>query len=154
MTIERIGILTSGGDCAGLNPVIRAVAHRAVLGYGWQVIGIRNGTGGLLNRPVDCVTLTPGETEIELLRRGGTILGSTNKGDPFAYPMADGRVIDRSAQMIEGYRQLMLDALIVAGGDGSLRILRRLAQQGDIPLVAIPKTIDNDLGLTEVSIGH
>jgi 6-phosphofructokinase 1 len=100
------------------------------------------------------VTLTPGETEIELLRRGGTILGSTNKGDPFAYPMADGRVIDRSAQMIEGYRQLMLDALIVAGGDGSLRILRRLAQQGDIPLVAIPKTIDNDLGLTEVSIGH
>jgi ATP-dependent phosphofructokinase / diphosphate-dependent phosphofructokinase len=154
MTIERIGILTSGGDCAGLNPAIRAVVHRAVLGYGWQVIGIRNGTAGLLDRPVDCVALTPSETDIELLRRGGTILGSTNKGDPFAYPMPDGRIIDRSGEMIEGYRQLNLDALIVAGGDGSLRILRRLAEQGKIPLVAIPKTIDNDLGLTEVSLGH
>ncbi len=154
MTIHRIGILTSGGDCAGLNPVIRAVVHRAVLGYGWQVIGIRNGTQGLLDRPVDCVELTPSETDIELLRRGGTILGSTNKGDPFGYPMPDGRHMDRSGEMIEGYRQLNLDALVVAGGDGSLRILRRLAQQGGIPLIAIPKTIDNDLGLTEVSIGH
>jgi ATP-dependent phosphofructokinase / diphosphate-dependent phosphofructokinase len=154
MTIERIGILTSGGDCAGLNPAIRAVVHRAVLGYGWQVIGIRNGTAGLLDRPMDCVALTPSETDIELLRRGGTILGSTNKGDPFAYPMPDGRIIDRSGEMIEGYRQLNLDALIVAGGDGSLRILRKLAEQGKIPLIAIPKTIDNDLGLTEVSLGH
>ena len=154
MTIERIGILTSGGDCAGLNPAIRAVVHRAVLGYGWQVIGIRNGTAGLLDRPVDCVALTPSETDIELLRRGGTILGSTNKGNPFAYPMPDGHIIDRSGEMIEGYRQLNLDALIVAGGDGSLRILRKLAEQGKIPLIAIPKTIDNDLGLTEVSLGH
>jgi ATP-dependent phosphofructokinase / diphosphate-dependent phosphofructokinase len=154
MAIERIGILTSGGDCAGLNPAIRAVVHRAVLGYGWQVIGIRNGTAGLLDRPVDCVALTPSETDIELLRRGGTILGSTNKGDPFAYPMPDGRVIDRSGEMIDGYRQLKLDALIVAGGDGSLQILRKLAEQGKIALVAIPKTIDNDLGLTEVSLGH
>ena len=154
MAIQRIGILTSGGDCAGLNPAIRAVVHRAVLGYGWQVIGIHNGTAGLLDRPVDCVELTPRETDIELLRRGGTILGSTNKGDPFAYPMPDGRIIDRSGEMIEGYRQLKLDALVVAGGDGSLRILRRLAEQGKIPLVAIPKTIDNDLGLTEVSLGH
>ncbi len=154
MTIERIGILTSGGDCAGLNPAIRAVVHRAVMGYGWQVVGIRNGTAGLLSRPVDCTALTPAETDSELLRRGGTILGSTNKGDPFAYPMSDGRIIDRSGEMIEGYRQLLLDALIVAGGDGSLHILRRLAEQGGIALVAIPKTIDNDLGLTEVSIGH
>jgi len=154
MTIQRIGILTSGGDCAGLNPAIRAVVNRAALGYGWQVVGIRNGTQGLLDRPVDCVELTPGDTDTELLRRGGTILGSTNKGDPFAYPMPDGRTIDRSHEMIEGYRQLTLDALIVAGGDGSLRILRRLAGQGKIPLVAIPKTIDNDLGLTEVSLGH
>ncbi|HEY2892254.1 MAG TPA: ATP-dependent 6-phosphofructokinase [Dongiaceae bacterium] len=154
MAIQRIGILTSGGDCAGLNPAIRAVVHRAVLGYGWEVIGIRNGTAGLLTRPVEWVALTPNETDIELLRRGGTILGSTNKGDPFAYPMPDGSVIDRSHEVIEGYRQLRLDALIVAGGDGSLHILRKLAQQGDIPLIAIPKTIDNDLGLTEVSIGH
>jgi phosphofructokinase-like protein len=154
MTIERIGILTSGGDCAGLNPAIRAVVLRAALGYGWQVIGIRNGTAGLLQRPVDCMALTPEQADVDLLRRGGTILGSTNKGDPFAYPMPDGRILDRSEEVIEGYRQLKLDALIVAGGDSSLYILRKLAQQGGIPLVAIPKTIDNDLGLTEVSIGH
>ena len=154
MAIQRIGILTSGGDCAGLNPAIRAVVHRAVLGYGWQVVGIRNGTAGLLTRPIEWVALTPSETDVELLRRGGTILGSTNKGDPFAYPMPDGRLVDRSHEVIEGYNQLRLDALIVAGGDGSLHILRKLAQQGGIPLVAIPKTIDNDLGLTEVSIGH
>jgi ATP-dependent phosphofructokinase / diphosphate-dependent phosphofructokinase len=151
--IRRIGILTSGGDCAGLNPAIRAVVHRAA-GYGWQVVGIRNGTAGLFSRPVDCVEMTPEAAGADLLRRGGTLLGSTNKGDPFAFPLADGRLVDRSDEVIEGYRLLALDALIVAGGDGSLHILRRLALKGEIPLVAIPKTIDNDLGLTEISIGH
>ncbi len=90
----------------------------------------------------------------ELLRRGGTILGTTNKGDPFAYPMPDGRLLDRSDEVIAGYRELKLEGLIVAGGDGSLHILRRLAEKGAIPLIGIPKTIDYDLGLTEVSIGH
>jgi ATP-dependent phosphofructokinase / diphosphate-dependent phosphofructokinase len=150
---KRIGILTSGGDCAGLNPAIRAVVHRAA-GYGWQVVGIRNGTAGLFSRPVDCVELRPEMTGGDLLRRGGTILGSTNKGDPFAFPLADGRLVDRSDEVIEGYRTLDLDALVVAGGDGSLHILRRLAEKGGIRLVAIPKTIDNDLGLTEISLGH
>ena len=151
--IARIGILTSGGDCAGLNPAIRAVVHRAH-GYGWQVIGIRNGTAGLFSRPAECVKLTPEIASGEMLRRGGTILGSTNKGDPFAFPLADGRLLDRSDEVIEGYRELELGALVVAGGDGSLHILRRLAEKGGIPLVAIPKTIDNDLGLTEISVGH
>jgi len=150
---KRIGILTSGGDCAGLNPAIRAVVHRAT-GRGWRVLGVRNGTAGLLSRPVDYVELSAEHTGGELLRRGGTILGSTNKGDPFAFPMTDGRLVDRSEEVIEGYRELGLDALVVAGGDGSLHILRRLAEKGDIPLVAIPKTIDNDLGLTEISVGH
>jgi phosphofructokinase-like protein len=153
MTGKRIGILTSGGDCAGLNPVIRAVVYRAT-GYGWQVIGIHNGTAGLLARPVESRQLTLEDVSGDMLRRGGTILGTTNKGDPFAYPLPDGRLVDRSNEVIEGYRQLELDALIVAGGDGSLHILRKLAEKGGIPLVAIPKTIDNDLGLTEVSIGH
>ncbi|MGH6931093.1 MAG: ATP-dependent 6-phosphofructokinase [Dongiaceae bacterium] len=152
--IERIGILTSGGDCAGLNPVIRAVVSRATTGFGWAVIGIRNGTAGLLARPVEAEELRAAATKSDMLRLGGTILGTTNKGDPFAFPTAEGRLADRSAEVIEGYRQLKLDALIGIGGDGSLKILRDLAEQGDIPLVAIPKTIDNDLGLTEVSIGH
>src|SRR5262249_28753917 len=150
--IERIGILTSGGDCAGLNPVIRAVVSRAT-GLGWTVVGIRNGTAGLLARPVEAVELDRRATGSDMLRLGGTILGTTNKGDPFAFPTADGRLVDRSDEVIDGYRQLRLDALIGIGGDGSLKILRDLAAKGDIRLVGIPKTIDNDLGLTEVSIG-
>jgi 6-phosphofructokinase 1 len=151
-SIRRIGILTSGGDCAGLNPVIRAVVRRAG-DLGCAVVGIRNGTAGLLARPVEAVELDHSATGGDMLRLGGTILGTTNKGDPFAFPMPDGRLADRSEEVIEGYRQLRLDALIGIGGDGSLKILRELAARGGIKLVAIPKTIDNDLGLTEVSIG-
>jgi 6-phosphofructokinase 1 len=152
---KRIGVLTSGGDCAGLNAVLRAVVLRAS-GLGWQVVGIRNGTAGLLQRPVEAETMTLGAELFDgtLLRRGGTILGTTNKGDPFDYPLPDGRRVDRSAEVIEGYRQLGLDALVGIGGDGSQAILRRLAQQGGIDLVTIPKTIDNDLGHTEVSVGY
>ncbi len=152
--VRRIGILTSGGDCAGLNSVIRAVVRRAIDRYGWQVVGVRNGTAGLLARPVEAVELDLSATDSAMLRLGGTILGTTNKGDPFSFPMADGRLVDRSTEVVEGYRMLRLDALIGIGGDGSLRILRDLAKKGGIPLVGIPKTIDNDLGLTEVSIGH
>ena len=152
--VKRIGILTSGGDCAGLNAVLRAVVFRAIQGYGWEVIGIRQGTHGLLARPVEAEPLDLTLFTGQLLRTGGTILGTTNKGDPFDYPMADGSRRDRSAEAIEGYRMLGLDALIGIGGDGSLAILRRLAQQGGLNLVGIPKTIDNDLGHTEVSLGY
>src|SRR5262249_55178369 len=123
-------------------------------GYDWQVVGIRNGTAGLLARPVDYQELDRAVCDAQMLRIGGTILGTTNKGDPFAFPTADGRLLDRSGEVIEGYRQLRLDALIGIGGDGSLHILRELARKGGFPLVGIPKTIDNDLGLTEASIGH
>src|SRR5262249_49585631 len=116
---KRIGILTSGGDCAGLNAVIRAVVHCAAA-EGWRVVGIRNGTAGLLARPVEYADLDLSFTGSEMLRLGGTVLGTTNKGDPFAFPMPDGRLIDRSAEVIEGFRQLRLDALIGIGGDGSL----------------------------------
>lgn len=148
----RLGLLTSGGDCAGLNPVIRAVVRRAVLGYGYEVLGIRESTHGLAARPVAAEPLTPDGVS-GLLRDGGTILGTTNKGNPFAYDTGDGRVVDRSEQIVEGYRMLGLDALIGVGGDGSLAILNRLAKQGGWNLVGIPKTIDNDLGETEASIG-
>lgn len=152
--IKRIGVLTSGGDCAGLNAVLRAVVHRAVLGFDWEVFGIEQGTLGLMKRPVGARRLTVEEFDGTLLRRGGTILGSTNRGNPFAYPMPDGSVVDRSEEVIQGYKELGLDALIGIGGDGSQALLRRLAQQGGINLVCIPKTIDNDVGETEVSIGY
>jgi len=88
-----------------------------------------------------------------ILRYGGTILGTVNKGNPFAYPMPDGSLVDRSAEVITGYHRLGLDALIGVGGDGSLAILRQLALQGDWNFVGIPKTIDNDVGATEYSVG-
>ncbi len=152
--VKRIGLLTSGGDCAGLNAVIRAVVERAVQGYGWEVVGIHNGTDGLLTRPVAAETLELSRFTGEILRRAGTILGTTNKGDPFDYEQPDGSRIDLSDSILEGLGQLRLDALIGIGGDGSLSILRRLAIKGGINLVGIPKTIDNDVGATEISIGH
>lgn len=151
---KTIGILTSGGDCAGLNAVIRAVACRAIDGYGWRVLGIRQGTMGLLRRPVEYEELGPAVFAGAMLRMGGTVLGTTNKGNPFAFPMPDGSLADRSEEVIAGYRELGLDALIGIGGDGSFAILRRLAQQGRFPLVGIPKTIDNDLDETENAVGY
>jgi ATP-dependent phosphofructokinase / diphosphate-dependent phosphofructokinase len=149
---KRIGILTSGGDCAGLNAVIRAVVHRAISAYDWEVVGICKATQGLMQRPLDVVMLDIPQVD-SLLMVGGTVLGTTNKGDPFAFPMSEGTVCDRSAEIVEGYHELGLDAMIGIGGDGSMAILRRLAQQGGWNLVGIPKTIDNDLGITERSIG-
>ena len=151
--IRRIGILTSGGDCAGLNAVLRAVTLHAVRNKGWSVIGIEKGTIGLM-QPLQWSELKPDHFDGDMLRRGGTILGTTNKGDPFAYPMADGTKLDRSEEIIAGYRELELDALIGIGGDGSFAILRRLAQQGGMNLVCVPKTIDNDVAVTENSIGY
>jgi phosphofructokinase-like protein len=151
---KTIGILTSGGDCAGLNAAIRAVVARAIQGYSWRVFGIRQGTMGLMRRPVEYEELDLRISTVNILRLGGTILGTTNKGDPFAFPMPDGSVRDRSAEVIEGAKSLGLDAIIGIGGDGSFAILRRLAQQGGLKLVGIPKTIDNDVGATESSIGY
>jgi len=151
---KTIGVLTSGGDCAGLNAVIRAVVARAVQGYGWRVLGIRQGTQGLLRRPVDFAPLNLQNANPAMARMAGTILGTTNRGDPFAYPMPDGTLKDRSEEVIEGVRMLGLDALIGIGGDGSMAILRRLTQQGNIPFIGIPKTIDNDVGATDTSVGY
>ncbi|MBE9179032.1 ATP-dependent 6-phosphofructokinase [Oculatella sp. LEGE 06141] len=149
---KRIGILTSGGDCAGLNAAIRAVVHRAIDTYSWDVFGICRATHGLMARPPEAMMLDIQQTD-RLLIAGGTVLGTTNHGNPFAFPLADGTLSDRSDEIIAGYHQLGLDALIGIGGDGSMAILRKLAQQGGINLVGIPKTIDNDLGITERSIG-
>ncbi len=152
MTKKRIGILTSGGDCAGLNAVIRAAVHRAHR-LGWETVGILNGTAGLLKDPPACRTLTPRDVDSYVMRMGGTILGTTNKGNPFSFPMADGSSKDLSGKIIDGFRALGLDAIIGIGGDGSFAILKKLVEQGDINLVGVPKTIDNDIGMTETSIG-
>jgi 6-phosphofructokinase 1 len=150
---KRIGILTSGGDCAGLNAVLRAVVLRASQN-GWTVIGIERGTLGLMDAPPRACQLDPADFDGVTMRRGGTILGTTNTGDPFAFPQRDGGTRDRSEEAIAGYRALELDALIAIGGDGSLAILNRLARQGNINLIGIPKTIDNDIGATEVAVGY
>ena len=136
---KRIGILTSGGDCGGLNATIRAVALRAHHGYGWTTVGLRNGTLGLLERPVEAVELDPDRLDAALARQGGTFLGSTNRGDPFAFPMPDGSKKDRSGEMIAGLKGLALDGLIGVGGDGSLDILRRLLAPTGLAFIGVPR---------------
>ncbi len=151
---KRIGILTSGGDCGGLNAAIRAVALRAHHGYGWTTVGLRSGTHGLLDRPVDAVELDPDDLDAALARQGGTFLGTTNRGDPFAFPMPGGGKKDRAAEMLKGLSTLKLDGLIGIGGDGSLGILRRLMAPSKVPFIGVPKTIDNDVANTERAIGY
>ncbi|MCB1557135.1 MAG: ATP-dependent 6-phosphofructokinase [Alphaproteobacteria bacterium] len=152
MSKKKIGILTSGGDCAGLNAVIRSVVHSAHH-QGWETIGILNGTAGLLKDPPQVRTLHPRDFDGNVMRLGGTILGTTNKGNPFAFPMADGSTKDLSGKIIDGFKILGLDGVIGIGGDGSFAILKELAKQGGINLVGVPKTIDNDIGMTEASVG-
>ena len=118
-----------------------------------DVFGIKDGTAGLMHKPVSAIQLTHKTFAGYLLRQGGTFLGSTNKGNPFKFPMADGSFKDRSQEIIDGYHELGLEGLIVIGGDGSMSILKKIAKRGNLKIVAIPKTIDNDVGATESSIG-
>ena len=151
--MKRIGILTGGGDAPGLNAVIRAVVKTAVNVYGCEVFGIRNGYDGFLDEdgivPLDMASVRG------ILSRGGTILGSANRGNPYARKvMRDDKevVIDVSDEIVKGIKKLKLDALLVLGGDGTLRIAHELYQKG-VPVIGVPKTIDNDIGGTEVTFG-
>ena len=151
---KTIGILTGGGDCPGLNAVIRGVVKSAIIGHGWQVIGIEDGFDGLLDLH-KCRTLTL-ESVRGILPRGGTILGTTNRGNPFSYPIEqDGKVvhIDCSDKVMANVRALGIDALISVGGEGSLKIALELSNKG-IPVVGVPKTIDNDLQETDFTFGY
>lgn len=150
---KRIGILTTGGDCAGLNAAVRAACLKAVAVNGWKMFGIMGGSTGLINSPCDAIELTPDICNSLMLRNGGTLLGSTNTDNPFSFPMPDGSRIDRSQDLYKGYHSLKLDALIGIGGDGSMNIFNKLSQEGGINIVGIPKTIDNDLNGTESAIG-
>ena len=140
--VKKIGILTSGGDCAGLNAVIRAATLRAVNEYSWKVLGIKDGTLGLLSDPPNVIELNPKQFDGNLMRMGGTFLGTNNKGNP-----SEDKIID-------GFNKLGLDALIGIGGDGSMQILQELTKKGNINFVGIPKTIDNDVKDNELSIGY
>ena len=151
--MKRIGILTSGGDCGGLNAAVRSIFYRAKEKYNLDVYGILEGTVGLMERPPRYIKLDYGTFSGNLIRQGGTFLGTTNKGNPFKYPMSDGTFKDRTAEIVGGYHEMGLDGLIVIGGDGSMKIIKEIADKGNINIVAIPKTIDNDVGATESSIG-
>jgi len=149
----RIAISTGGGDAPGLNAVIRAAVLSAI-GRGWEVIGIRRGFAGLLGED-QCVTLTRDSVR-GIGHLGGTILRTTNRGNPFRYPIrqADGTFIevDRSAELLESARNLGIDALIAIGGDGTLAIAQRLYECG-LKIVGVPKTIDNDVNGTITTFG-
>ncbi|HUS19041.1 MAG TPA: ATP-dependent 6-phosphofructokinase [Terriglobales bacterium] len=153
--IRKIGISTGGGDCPGLNAVIRAVVKCAILKYNWEVVGIEDGFDGLIYpekkkaRPLTLKDVSG------ILPRGGTILGTTNRGNPFKYKLTENGkevVKDISTQVIENAKALGLDAVIVIGGDGSQKIGLDLFHKG-LPIVGVPKTIDNDLSATEITFG-
>lgn len=149
---HRIGILTGGGDAPGLNAVIRAVVKYAVGQLGWQVIGIKDAFNGLLESPSQLVELTPRSCQ-GLLHRGGTILGTTNRGNPFAWRMPDGSVVNRGAELAARIREERLEGLIVIGGDGTQEIGWTLMREHGIPVIGVPKTIDNDLESTDFTFG-
>ena len=152
-TIRCIGICTGGGDAPGLNAVIRAATKAAIIKYGWKVIGIPDGFDGLI-WPEKSFELTLKEVS-GILPRGGTILGTTNRGDPFHYKtIENGKEVSRdiSGQVIADAAKLGIDAIITIGGDGSQKIGYELFQKG-MKIVGVPKTIDNDLSATEVTFG-
>ncbi len=149
----RIAINTGGGDAPGLNAVIYAVTM-AAHGRGWEVHGILQGYAGLFDTS-KIVHLTP-EKVAGIMDHGGTILGTTNRGDPFRRPheRPDGTVEfrDESDKLLENFRRLGFDVLVAVGGDGSLHLAHRLSQKG-LSVVCVPKTIDNDLPLTQQTFG-
>lgn len=149
----RIGVLSGGGDAPGLNAVIRAVTKTAIFKYGWEVTGIIDGFEGLLT-PTKTRQLTSWNTR-GILFVGGTILGTTNRGNPFAHKIVvNGKEIteDMSPVVVANIQELGLDCLVVIGGDGSLKIGDGLMKLG-VPVIGVPKTIDNDLMATHVTFG-
>ncbi len=151
---KRIGILTGGGDAPGLNAVIRAAVLSASNRNQWEVVGIPQGFDGLIAK-AEPILLYP-ETVRPILARGGTILGAVNRGNPFvrAIDRPDGSVdyVDVAHEALERIDELGLSAVVAAGGDGTMAIAHRLVTMG-APIVGVPKTIDNDLGGTDVTFG-
>jgi 6-phosphofructokinase 1 len=147
--VKKIAVLTGGGDAPGLNAVIRAVV-KAACNSGIDVIGLEDSFDGLLD-PSRTRPLTPRDVT-GILRLGGTILGTTNRGNPFEYPVAGGTKEDYSDRVVETFQAMELDALVAIGGDGTLAIAHQFYLKG-IPIVGVPKTIDNDIVGTTTCFG-
>lgn len=149
----RLGVLTGGGDCPGLNALIRGVVKRGILEFGHEFVGIENGYEGLME-PEKTHPLTLADTR-GILFRGGTILGTSNKANPFRYVVHEnGKAVEKdlSSVVVKRMEELRLDGLIAIGGDGTLSIAHRLAELG-VKVVGCPKTIDNDLSGTDQTFG-
>lgn len=150
--VNRIGIITGGGDCPGLNAVIRGVTKPAQ-DYGLNVFGILDGFEGLVEGKARELN---NQDVSGILARGGTILGSSNKGDPFHWPVErNGKIeiVDKSQDALKNYQAWGLDAIIAIGGDGTMHICNKLSKMG-INVIGVPKTIDNDLEATDMTFGH
>jgi 6-phosphofructokinase 1 len=163
-TVRRIGVLTGGGDSPGLNAAIRGVTLTAIRAYGMEVLGFLDGFSGLFGGEEGMVTLTEDAVQgIEM--RGGTILGTANRGNPFnmivrdphGRPLRDDKgevlMVDRSEEAASRLKELGIEGLICIGGDGTLSMAREFFETHGVPLVGVPKTIDFDLSGTEATFG-
>lgn len=158
MTIKRVAIMTGGGDCPGLNAVIRAFVYVGKRKYGWDILGVEDAFNGLIDTDYK---FPRGNRWLELddvrgiIELGGTILGTSNRSDPFNYVVKDNgveRTVDVSDVVMQNFERLGLDALVSIGGDGSMGIAKKFVDKG-MPVVGVPKTIDNDLGGTDQTFG-
>jgi 6-phosphofructokinase 1 len=151
MPTRTIAEMTGGGDAPGLNAVIRAVVKRGVSVHRWRVLGIRNSLDGLFTDPPGVIDL--GRDHVRgILRFGGTILGTTNSGNPFHFG-PKGAQVDRSAEVVARLAGLGCEGLIAIGGDGTMAICDRLSKERSLRVVGVPKTIDNDIRATEQCFG-
>jgi phosphofructokinase-like protein len=149
---RRIAILTGGGDCPGINAVIRAVTKKAILEHDMEVIGIKDGYEGLIHNQYRTLNY---DDVSGILTLGGTILGTSNKANPFNYAVRKGDELtyeDRSCDVLKNIEALNIECLVCIGGDGTLWISNSFSQLG-VPVVGVPKTIDNDVQGTDFSFG-
>ncbi len=149
---KRIAILTGGGDCPGLNAVIRAVTKKAMFEYGMEVLGIEDGYEGLIENRFHSLK----NADVSgILTLGGTILGTSNKANPYRFMVNQGgktEARDRSKEVLENIKKMDIDCLVCVGGDGTLAVAHKLFKDG-VPVVGVPKTIDNDLYGTDITFG-
>jgi 6-phosphofructokinase 1 len=154
-TKKKMLVLTGGGDCPGLNAVIRGIVKRALKENDWEIYGSIEAFNGVLNEPQEIIRLTRKRTA-GIHVKGGTILKTTNKSNPIRFPMPqpDGttRFVDRSDELVTKLKALNFDAVVNIGGDGSQKISQTLFRKG-IPMIGVPKTIDNDLAATDMTFG-
>lgn len=152
--IKRVAVLTGGGDCPGLNAVIRGTVKSGILHYNWDMYGIKDGFDGLINPDNNINPLTLNDIR-GILPKGGTIIGTSNRGNPFKYPIRKNgeiELIDASGKIFRSILEHKIDGLVVIGGDGTLNIANELYKKG-ANIVGVPKTIDNDISATDYTFG-